>query len=132
MSDCSVKVLRRRVESPKVLIVVDRLCHSRPSVKGDYRLLTYFAWKDYYGINISLKTFDQIRCAPSPETLGRRYRELNAAWKAEHSEAETNPYAPSMETRLKRSKNYRVYRDYFARMAESQTGLAGFVNGSID
>ena len=132
MSDCSVAVLKRRVESPKVLTLVDRLCRSRPSVKGDYRLLTYWMWKDFYGINISLKTFDQIRSAPSPETIGRRYRELNAAWRADHSEAEHNPYAPSPETRLKRSKNYRVYRDYFARMAESQTGLAGFVDGAVD
>ena len=130
MSDVPIGVLEKRVRSPKVRDLVEQLCRSRPSVKGDYRLLTYWMWKNYYGIKISLDTFDMIRCAPSPETIGRRYREIVEEKDAEVGELK-NPFRPTAETQSKRRKNYRVYSEYFKQMGRSQTDLNGYVDGAL-
>lgn len=109
MSDAPRDVLEQRLDDPTCKMLVAELCHVYPSVKGDYRLL-YYRYIRSQGIKITLKDFDQLRALYSPETVARRYRELQ----------DENPseYAPTEATLLKRAKNEKVYRAYFKHQAK--------------
>lgn len=106
MSDVPIAVLREHFEEGKVKDVVAGVCERYPSCRGDYRLLLWRVWRAY-GLRIDFKTFEQIRSAPSPETVSRRFRELK--------EEEPEKYAASFETECKRSKNEKVFRSYYGR-----------------
>lgn len=130
MSDCSISVLEKRVRSPTVRENVSLLCKKYPSIKGDYRLLLYRYWREVCGINISLKTFDEIRRAPSPMSITRRFQELNAEFQATYGSL-GNPYAPSPETISKRRKNEFVHRDFYSKLKRSDNDTAGYTDGAL-
>jgi hypothetical protein len=104
MSDVTHEVLQDRCADPTCKMLVAEICRAYPSCKGDYRLL-YYRYLRASGIKITLHDFDHLRELYSPETVARRYRELQ----------DENPveYAPTEETLLKRGKNEKVYRAYF-------------------
>lgn len=106
MSDVAKVVLEERLRNSRVKDLVSDLCLRRPCVRGDYRLLQYYFLRDYCGIRISLATFDDLRRAPSPETISRRFREL--------CNEEPSVYCASVGTEAKRRKNERVWREYYA------------------
>ena len=105
MSDVPIEVLRKRQKNPRVKDNVAMLCTAYPTCKGDYRLLTYRYWRECCGITINLKQFDQLRHAPSPETITRRYRELRQEL--------PEKYTPSKGTTEKRAKRNSIMHDYY-------------------
>lgn len=107
MSDVDSEVLEARQRSDVIKNRVLSLCEDYPSVKGDYRLLWYRYIQRFHGAKLSFKGksfFEELRVMPSPETIGRRYREL-----AE----EGVDVLPRAGTQLKRVKRCRVYRDFY-------------------
>lgn len=117
MSDVPKETLEERLDDPTCKILVAELCRAYPSCKGDYRLL-YYRYIRSQGIRITLRDFDQLRALYSPETVARRYRELQDENPAE--------YAPTEATLLKRAKNEKVYRAYF-RHQLLKPNLMGFI-----
>jgi hypothetical protein len=103
----TLETLAKRLERQETTVKkkLAELCHKYPSIKGDYRLMTYRFWTEVCGIKITFKDFNTIRRAPSPETIGRRFRELQAS--------DPISYQPSLATIDKRQHNERLYRTYF-------------------
>jgi hypothetical protein len=110
MSDVDRRVLEARQESSAIKKRVLALCRDYPSVKGDYRLLWYRYIQRFHGARLSFKErsfFDELRRMPSPETIGRRYREL--------CEEGVEGVLPSEATQRKRRKRERVMRSAYSR-----------------
>ena len=106
MSDVPIEVLRKRQKNPRVKDNVTMLCAAYPTCKGDYRILIYRYYREICGINISLKSFDQLRRAPAAESICRRYRELRQEL--------PEKYTPSKGTTEKRAKRQAVYNEYYS------------------
>lgn len=106
MADVEVAVLERRQEDDTIKRCVAELCRKYPSVKGDYWQLCWRFWREYCGVKISFATFEAMRFAPSPETIGRRMRELKVE----------NPfeYAATAPTEHKRWKRFRVMLEHYS------------------
>jgi hypothetical protein len=118
LADVDYDTLEDRANDPTCKEIVKEICRAYPSCKGDYRLL-YYRYLRYSGLHINLKEFDLLRSLYSPETIARRYRELQ----------NENPidFAPTEETLLKRGKNERVYRAYFKHQPFRPQNLANFI-----
>jgi hypothetical protein len=115
MSDCSVKVLRKRMRS-SVKERVRAVLEAYPSAKGDNRILYYYLLKCFYGLNITFKKWESLRRAPSPETAMRRRRELAQDYRRDNGllADSPTPFDPSGATVRKRVKNEAVYREHYS------------------
>jgi hypothetical protein len=104
MSDVPIEILKKRLWSGRVKDLVARICTDYPSCKGNYGLLLWRVYRQL-GINNLHDFFENINRLPSPETIGRRFRELQAA--------DPENFAPSVSTATKRENNESVYREYY-------------------
>ena len=106
MSLVEVAVLRKRLWSGRVKDLVEQVCVEYPACKGSYGLLL---WRVYRKLGVyNLRDFfDKMSGLPSPETIGRRFRELK-----QERPAEFNPSEATVE---KRFNNELVYHEYYGR-----------------
>jgi len=114
MADVKLAVLEKRFDRQEDTVKgrLKELLRKRPYCRGDYRLMYYYFLKDCCGLNINLREFDKLRLCPSPETVGRRFREL---------QNEDVLFAPSLATQRKRWRNEKLYRRRFG--LDSTLGL---------
>jgi hypothetical protein len=104
MSDVPIEVLRKRLWSGRIKDLVASVCERYPSCKGNYGLLLFRVYREL-GVRNLRDFFDKMDGLPSPETVGRRFRELK--------EEDPERYRASLGTELKRSKNESVFREFY-------------------
>ena len=78
MSDVPISVLKARLNNPTCKELVAEVCQRWPACKGNYGLL-YFRVSQRLGISCLKDYFAALEQgrAYSPETIGRRYREID-------------------------------------------------------
>jgi hypothetical protein len=131
-SKVSEKTLKKRLESDAAKKMVRELCEKYPTVRGDYRILTWRYLSDFRGCKMSFPEFEDffvgLRGSFSPDTVGRRYRELvqEQQEKLKNAELDGDEVAkqdavtelkfllPTPETLAKRKLNRKVYRAFFS------------------
>lgn len=108
MADVSVGVLQDRQSDLTCKKLVAEACERWPSCKGSYTELNLRV-SAMCGVRSLRDYFNQLEehLVYSPETVGRRYREL--------VEEDPVKFAPSAATLAKRAKRERVMKRYYGR-----------------
>lgn len=151
MSDVSFSVLRGRLKKATTKQVVVETCIEEPSACGDYRRLYEVVKRKSQEKNASGSYSDLRRILPSPESVGRRWREAfnEIACKLEDdfiskgfspSEAKCrsklrefgNFLAPLPDTQEKRAKNFVANLEYYGSGKPHPTDSSGFIDGSLE
>ena len=148
MSDVPISVLRGRLKKATTKQIVVETCIEEPSACGDYRRLYEVVKRKSVEKNASGSYAGLRRILPSPESVGRRWREAvgEVAEKLEldfirrgfpEPEAKVrsrlrefgNFLAPLPGTQEKRAKNFIAHLDYYGKPHPDSEG--GFIDGSL-
>jgi hypothetical protein len=121
----SMEDIERRGKYVKAIVAQTLINH--PSTKGNYRELLWRAWEytaREHDINLTLPLFELLLILPSPETVGRRYREIK---EEEIARLVANPeYEPISIPSEKMNQIRAMLQDYHhAIYGNGQTHLQG-------
>jgi hypothetical protein len=117
LSKVSKVTLEARLRDGTARKMVFELCERFPECTGDYRLLYWRYLREFRGCTMSFDSlkpfFEALRAGYSPETIGRRYRELVEEAEANADEAALGVLLPSKATQVKRELNRQVHEGFY-------------------
>ena len=85
---------------------VEKILKEWPSTRGDDRLLQWRYLRAYTGVRLSFSQFESLRIMPSPETITRRRREI---------QAENEELKPTTRVRIKRKVREAALHNQFGK-----------------
>jgi len=99
---------------------VRELLKNKPPTRGNYASATFYYWRTYHDINITLKQFNDIFYLASPETIGRAIRHIQAAEKKKMKEGLNydKRLLPTDRVLKKRRINKVAHKIYYSKEAK--------------
>jgi hypothetical protein len=117
LSKVSKTTLESRLRDGTARKIVFDLCERFPECTGDYRLLYWRYLREYRGCTMSFDSlkpfFEALRAGYSPETIGRRFRELLEEAEADGDQEALEVLLPREATRVKRELNRQVFEGFY-------------------
>lgn len=94
------------IEQISIREKVHRILHKYPATRGDDRLLLFYYLRAYCSVKLTFSQFEELRRMPSPDTIGRRRREI---------QAENPNMRPTEKTIIKREILQEENRNYYSK-----------------